>query len=194
LDDPIARAEAKSRSDSQLIALSAGTPHIFGEIFDRHSVAVLRFFVRRVGPDDAGGLMGEVFRVAFQRRLSYDATHTSALPWLYGIAGNQIRNHRRSQARRLGACLQMAIDIEHNSEHESIANEEARDARLILPKVAHAIDELPDDEREALLLFALEGLPYGDIASSLEIPIGTVRSRINRARVRLRTLLPGGAQ
>jgi RNA polymerase sigma factor (sigma-70 family) len=194
LGDPTGRVEAKSKSDSQLIALSAGTPHIFGEIFDRHAVAVLRFFVRRVGPDDAGGLMGEVFRIAFERRLSYDVTQTSALPWLYGIAGNQIRNHRRAQARRLGACLQMAIDIEHNSEHESVANEEAQNARLILPKVARAIDELPDDEREALLLFALEELAYGDIASSLGIPIGTVRSRINRARVRLRTLLPGGAQ
>jgi RNA polymerase sigma factor (sigma-70 family) len=64
---------------------------------------------------------------------------------------------------------------------------------VLFPRVADAIDSLPDSEREALLLFAWEELPYRSVAEALELPIGTVRSRLNRARARLRELLePNG--
>jgi RNA polymerase sigma factor (sigma-70 family) len=65
----------------------------------------------------------------------------------------------------------------------------ALDARVLFPRVADAIESLPDDEREALLLFAWEELPYQSMAEALELPIGTVRSRLNRARAHLRELL-----
>src|SRR2546422_995937 len=69
----------------------------------------------------------------------------------------------------------------------------ALEARLLFPRVAHAIEDLPDGEREALLLFAWEDLSYQSVAEALELPIGTVRSRLNRARAQLRELLePGG--
>jgi RNA polymerase sigma-70 factor, ECF subfamily len=64
---------------------------------------------------------------------------------------------------------------------------------VLFPRVADAIDSLPDAERAALLLFAWEELPYESVAEALELPIGTVRSRLNRARARLRELLePNG--
>jgi RNA polymerase sigma-70 factor (ECF subfamily) len=69
------------------------------------------------------------------------------------------------------------------------ASAAALDARLLFPRVADAIEALPDDEREALLLFAWEELSYQAVAEALEAPIGTVRSRLNRARARLRELL-----
>src|SRR5206468_1602058 len=73
------------------------------------------------------------------------------------------------------------------------ASAAALDARLLFPRVADAIEALPDDEREALLLFAWEELSYQGVAEALELPIGTVRSRLNRARARLRELLePNG--
>ena len=65
----------------------------------------------------------------------------------------------------------------------------ALDARVLFPRVADAIESLPDGEREALLLFAWEELSYQSVAEALELPIGTVRSRLNRARARLRELL-----
>ena len=65
----------------------------------------------------------------------------------------------------------------------------ALDARLLFPRVADAIEALPDGEREALLLFAWEDLSYQSVAEALELPIGTVRSRLNRARAHLRELL-----
>jgi RNA polymerase sigma-70 factor (ECF subfamily) len=66
------------------------------------------------------------------------------------------------------------------------------DARLLFPRVADAIEALPDGEREALLLVAWEDLSYQSVAEALELPIGTVRSRLNRARAQLRALLERG--
>jgi RNA polymerase sigma-70 factor (ECF subfamily) len=73
------------------------------------------------------------------------------------------------------------------------ASAAALDARVLFSRVADAIEALPDGEREALLLFAWEDLSYQSVAEALELPIGTVRSRLNRARAQLRELLePGG--
>jgi RNA polymerase sigma factor (sigma-70 family) len=69
------------------------------------------------------------------------------------------------------------------------ASARALDARVLFSRVADAIEALPDGEREALLLFAWEDLSYQSVAAALELPIGTVRSRLSRARVHLRELL-----
>ena len=114
----------------------------------------------------------------------------TALPWLYGIGSNLLAKHRRGEARRLRASARMAAAGEAADRRACTA---ALDARLLFPRVADAIEALPDDEREALLLFAWEELPYESVAEALEVPIGTVRSRLNRARARLRELLePNG--
>jgi RNA polymerase sigma-70 factor (ECF subfamily) len=146
----------------------------------------------RAGTEVAEGLVGDLFRIAFERRRTFDASRASALPWLYGIGSNLLLKHRRGEARRLRASARMAAD------HEA-ADRPAKagplDARLLFPRVADAIEALPDGEREALLLFAWEDLPYQGVAEALELelPVGTVRSRLNHARARLRELLePGG--
>jgi RNA polymerase sigma factor (sigma-70 family) len=178
-----------SPSDADVIDRSLDEPEAFGLIYDRHAPAVLRFLGRRVGAGAAEGLAGELFRIAFERRKTFDATRASALPWLYGIGSNLLLKHRRGEARRLRASAQMATR-EATGKRASAA---ALDARLLFPRVADAIEALPDAEREALLLFAWEDLSYHGVAEVLELPIGTVRSRLNRARTRLRELLePGG--
>jgi RNA polymerase sigma factor (sigma-70 family) len=94
--------------------------------------------------------------------------------------------HRRGEARRLRASARMAAGLEAA---QGRASARALDARVLFSRVAEAIEALPDGEREALLLFAWEELPYQGVAEALELPIGTVRSRLNRARARLRELL-----
>src|SRR6266436_2782607 len=164
-----------SPSDAQVIGRSLDEPEAFGLIYDRHAATVLRFLGRRVGAEVAEELIGELFRIAFERRKTFDASRVSALPWLYGIGSNLLMKHRRGEARRLRASAG------------------ALDARLLFPRVADAIEALPDGEREALLLFAWEDLSYQSVAEALELPIGTVRSRLNRARAHLRELIqPGG--
>jgi RNA polymerase sigma-70 factor (ECF subfamily) len=175
-----------SPSDAEVIGRSQVEPEAFGVIYDRHAATLLRFLGRRAGGKVAEGLVGELFRIAFERRKAFDPSRGSALPWLYGIGSNLLLKHRRGEARRLRANARMAASGEATDRRASAA---ALDARVLFPRVAEAIEALPDDERQALLLFAWEDLPYQSVAEALELPIGTVRSRLNRARARLRELL-----
>ena len=174
-----------SPSDAEVIRRSLSEPEVFGLIYDRHAATLMRFLGRRAGARVAEGLVGELFRIAFERRKTFDVSRASALPWLYGIGSNLLLKHRRGEARRLRASGRMVAG--------EVADERARagalDAHLLFPRVAGAIEALPDDEREALLLFAWEELPYQSVAEALELPIGTVRSRLNRARAHLRELI-----
>ena len=175
-----------SPSDAEVIGRSLGEPEAFGLIYDRHAATVLRFLGRRAGAEVAEGLVGELFRIAFERRKTFDGSRASALPWLYGIGSNLLLKHRRGEARRLRASARM---VAANEASDKRASAKALDARLLFPRVADAIEALPDGEREALLLFAWEEISYQSVAEALELPIGTVRSRLNRARARLRELL-----
>src|SRR5262245_31336129 len=175
-----------SSSDAEVIRRSLGEPEAFGLIYDRHAATLLRFLGRRAGAKIAEGLVGELFRVAFEQRKTFDGSRASALPWLYGIGANLLLKHRRAEARWLRAGARMAPG---RGAPDGRAGAAALDARLLFPRVANAIEALPDDEREALLLFAWEELSYQSMAEVLELPIGTVRSRLNRARTRLRELL-----
>jgi len=177
-------------SDAAVIGRSLDEPGAFGLVYDRHAATVLRFLGRRVGAAAAEGLLGELFRIAFERRKAFDAARENALPWLYGIGSNLLLKHRRAEARRLRASARMAATGHAADRRTSAA---AFDARVLFPRVADAINALPDSEREALLLFVWEELPYASVAEALELPVGTVRSRLNRARARLRELLePNG--
>jgi RNA polymerase sigma-70 factor (ECF subfamily) len=174
-----------------VIGRSLGEPEAFGLIYDRHAATLLRFLGRRAGARVAETLVGELFRIAFERRKTFDASRASALPWLYGIGSNLLAKHRRSEARRLRAGARMAAGREPADERASAA---ALDARVLFPRVADAIETLPDDERQALLLFAWEQLSYQSVAEALELPIGTVRSRLNRARAPARTARTEGGK
>src|SRR5215469_2339120 len=158
-------------SDAEVIGRSLSEPEAFGLIYDRHAVTLLRFLGRRAGAKVAEGLVGELFRVAFARRKTFDASRSSALPWLYGIGSKLLLKHRRGEARRLRASARMAADRETVDRR---AGATAMEARGLFPRVADAIETLPDDERETLLLFAWEELPYQSVADALELPIGTV--------------------
>ncbi len=174
-------------TDSELVARSVQDPEVFGAIFDRHAETVLRFLVRRVGSEVAEGLVGETFRIAFERRAHFDLVRETAHPWLYGIAMNLLLKHRRGEQRQLRAtaavlAAQEALGAATDGELGPL------DARLTLPRVAEAIGALPEPARDALLLFAWEEQSYEEIASTQGVPVGTVRSRLNRARKRLREL------
>jgi len=175
------------RTDAEVIAASVEAPAAFGELFDRHATTLFRYFVRRVGPDDADTLLGELFRIAFERRGSYDGERPEARPWLYGIASNLLARHRTGEARRLDATARLVNTSAHASDLFADVDERL-DASRVWADVAAAIAALPQGERDTLLLYAWEGMPYDQIAVALDVPVGTVRSRLNRARGRLREL------
>src|SRR5262245_51802857 len=93
--------------DSAVIAASLEEPARFGALFDRHATVLFRYLVRRVGVDEADELLGEAFRIAFEKRRTFEADRDTALPWLYGIATRLVARHRRSEARRIHATARL---------------------------------------------------------------------------------------
>lgn len=176
-------------SDACIIAASRQDPEAFADLFDRHASDVGAFLLRRLPREDAEELLGEVFRVAFHKRETFDVEQASARPWLYGIASNLLLTHRRSEGRRLRATARAAaLRPVGVSTEEDVAN--SIDAGRLWPLVADAVAQLPDDERDVLLLVVWEAFSYAEASTALAIPVGTVRSRLNRARRRLRELVP----
>ena len=174
-------------SDASVIAASLAEPEAFGALFDRHARVLYRYLVRRIGPDEADTTLGEVFRVAFEKRATYDGARADARPWLYGIATNLVAKHRRREARRIHATARL---IAQRAPIDDIGDrvDSLLDAADLWPRVADAITDLPEAERDVLILFVWEDLSYGEIADALDVPAGTVRSRLNRARMRMREL------
>jgi RNA polymerase sigma-70 factor (ECF subfamily) len=178
-------------SDGAVIASSLETPGVFGAIFDRHGSTLLRFLARRVDPAEAEDLLGEVFRIAFERRSAFERDRASARPWLYGIAANVVAKHHRSEARRFRAMARVPAGrpLDEDPAERAVA---AADAGARWTRVMDAIGALPEAERQVLLLFAWEELSYEEIALALGVPMGTVRSRLSRGRARLATLTRAG--
>lgn len=180
------------RSDAAIIAASIHDLSRFEAIFDRHFRPIHRYLHRRVGVDLADDLAAETFIVAFGRRASFDQRQELARPWLFGIAINLLRNHRRAERRQLSVLARTA---DRRDVAEPFAEADERlDAARAAPDIARALIQLRNDDREVLLLFAWASLTYEEIAVALGIPIGTVRSRLARARRTTRELLGRSGQ
>jgi RNA polymerase sigma factor (sigma-70 family) len=170
-------------SDRELIRHSLENPQAFEAIFDRHYSAIRRYVARRLSPAHADDLAAEAFCIAFDRRahLVEQRPDCPVVAWLYGIATNLVRRRRRDERRQLRAYARAGAEIPLETTSELI---DSVDAGRAAPQVARALASLSADERDVLLLFALADLDYQGIADALEIPIGTVRSRLARARAR----------
>jgi RNA polymerase sigma-70 factor, ECF subfamily len=170
-------------TDSDLFQRSVAEPEVFTIIFNRHYRSVYGYVSRRVGRVIADDLAAETFVRAFERRSAYDPRAERALPWLLGIAVNLIAHHRRSEARQFRA-LASAASFEPR-EVAAIEGSLVGSSR----RLVSGLEQLDDYDREALLLYAWGDLKYVEIAQALGIPTGTVRSRIHRARRKLREAL-----
>jgi RNA polymerase sigma factor (sigma-70 family) len=176
-------------TDAEVIEAARDAPAAFGELFERHFDSVHRFCARRVGLSRAEDLAGETFRRAFEHRDRYNAEQTSALPWLLGIAMNLVRSELRSSAALDRVHLRLA-SMAGTATADAVSDAlAARDTHEELVAVARLIATLPEDDVEALLLHVWDGLSYSEVAATLGIPIGTVRSRLSRLRRRLESML-----
>jgi RNA polymerase sigma factor (sigma-70 family) len=181
-----------AESDARIIAASEADPQMFALIFERHYDAVFSYVGRRAGSAVADELAAETFIAAFQSRQRYDTTRPAARPWLLGIATNLLRHHRRSEVRRLRAFAR--LDRPEPSAGGLDRADERLDAARARPRLLRALSELSGEERDALLLMVWADLSYDEIARALQVPIGTVRSRLHRARRRMRELLAASGQ
>jgi RNA polymerase sigma factor (sigma-70 family) len=132
-------------------------------------------------------VVAETFLAAFRKRSRYDLRHPDAAPWLYGIATNLIGQYRRDEVRQLRILRSAPPEIDVPGHAERVAGDVT--ARAVRDLLAGALAELPEGDRDVLLLIAWEQLSYEETARALDIPVGTVRSRLNRVRARLRQIL-----
>jgi RNA polymerase sigma factor (sigma-70 family) len=159
----------------------AGSPQRFHAVVDRHFDAVAAYLARRVGPDTAEDLAQEVFVTAFRKRHRFDASFASARPWLLGIANKAIAGHRRAEQRQLELYRRVATEPERRETVRADFD----------PDLFAGLTALNRRDRDALLLHVWGELAYEEIALVLDVPVGTVRSRIHRARRQLTAHLGG---
>ncbi len=159
--------------DVEVVACSVGDSSAFAVLFDRYQADVRRYVARRVGSEVGDDLSSEVFVRAFRARGSCRAAHGSVLPWLLGTANHVIADHRRSEHRRLKALQRLAAAEPQQVEHED---------RALSADLVRELRRLSDVDRDALWLMAWGELTFEEVATALGVPVGTVSSRIARAR------------
>lgn len=161
-----------------------GEPECFGVLFDRHGEAVRTFCARRTGSlDAADDLVSIVFLEAWRRRDEVELVDGNALPWLYGIARLTIQHRWRTALRHRRALSRLASAAaapDHADEVVGRLDDERHLARL-----RAAFQRLGTADRDVLTLCVWQGLSYAEAAVALDVPVGTIRSRLSRARSRL---------
>lgn len=173
--------------DSAIIQQSWREPECFAALFRRHAPALARYVTRRLGPDAADDVVAETFLAAFRQRDRYDLTHPDARPWLYGIATHLIGRHQRAEVRQYRLLARTGTDpvTEPFTDRVDDAVTAGRLSRVLAAELAR----LPQGHRDVLLLVAWGDLSYPQVAEALGVPLGTVRSRLSRARQALRLTL-----
>ena len=175
------------QADATVIEQSLAVPERFAAIFERYFSQIHRYLARRIGGKIADDLAAEVFVVAFAQRQRYDLSRDCARPWLYGIATNLARSHQRQERRHYRALARSAARLVAPSDEDLVIDRVSASAAG--PALAVALASLDGGDRDVLLLVALADLSYAQVAQSLGVPYGTVCSRLNRARRRLRESL-----
>lgn len=174
-----------------MIAASVHDGERFATLFVRHGPTVHRYLARRLGPDLADDCTAEVFTAAFRQRARYKPATATALPWLFGIASRVVAQWRREESNRWRLLAALPADAEAVSEESE--TDDRLSAHALRAVLVEALRALPAVERELLLLVAWEHLTPSEAAEALGIPPGTARTRLHRARSRVRTHLAGGA-
>ena len=171
-----------------------GDDDAFAEIYRRHADRIHGYLFRRCASwAQAQDLTSVVFLEAWRRRREVSFDGGSVAGWLYGVAGNVLRSSDRSLRRYQGALRRLPALRDEPDVADDVAHRVDDEARMAV--VARALERLPADDRELLSLSAWSDLSLTEIAALLDLPLGTVKSRLSRLRARLRddALPPDGA-
>jgi RNA polymerase sigma factor (sigma-70 family) len=176
-------------ADAAVIAESLAQPERFAVLYDRYAAVLHRYAARRVGADAADDLVAATFLAAFGSRVRYDLARPDARPWLFGILTKEIARQHRTESARWRALARSAPDRPADGLADQVAADVSAQAQR--SALAGALARLAAADRSVLLLIAWGDLSYDETAQALGIPIGTVRSRLSRARVQVRASLGG---
>ncbi len=162
-------------------------PGALAALFDRYGDRIYNHCFRHLADwTEAEDATSSVFLEVWRHRRRVQLHDGSALPWLYGVATNVCRNAGRSRRRYLRAVTSLPAPAPEPDHSEQVTERLGSEARM--RAVLTRIEALPEREREVLGLVAWGGLTYEQAAAALDVPVGTVRSRLSRARARLTDL------
>jgi len=184
-----AAAGTNADTDAAVIRASLADPDRFAPIYDRYAAMLYRYAYQRVGPEIADDVVAEAFLAAFRGRASYDLERQDARPWLFGILTRGMATHQRREQARYRAMARSTYEAVQDGPADQVA------ARVVAGAargpLAAALAGLAPGDRDVLLLVAWGQLSYDEVADALHIPQGTVGSRLNRARRKVRKALGG---
>jgi RNA polymerase sigma factor (sigma-70 family) len=175
------------RDDSGIVTASLENTEAFGELFRRHAPRLHAYISRRLGHTLADDLVSETFTTAFRQRDRFDGRADFGA-WLWGIASNLIAKHHRRETRMYRAVARTGVDPAEDGVAERASDRAS--AAALGPQLAKALASLGAQDRNAVLLLAWGEMSYPEIAATLDLPVGTVKTKIHRARVKLRKSLP----
>jgi RNA polymerase sigma factor (sigma-70 family) len=174
-------------SDATAIAASRRDAEQFAVLYDRYAAQLYRYAYRRVGSALAEDVVAETFLAAFRRRQAYDLDRPDARPWFFGILIREIARHRRAEEARYRTLARAGADDVAEGFADRVTASVT--ARAVRGPLAEALRRLSPGDRDVLLLVAWSDLSYEEVAETLRVRIGTVRSRLHRARRKLRSAL-----
>ena len=175
------------RARHETAAGSGSPPAGFADVYERYFADIYRYIAGRLGRNVADDIAADTFVIALRRHADFDPGRGPVRAWLYGIATNLVAQHRRAEKRRYQALARAGaqeLTAGHDDSMPPWAGPEG-----MQPRLARALASLSREERDVLLLVALADLSYQEISQALGIPDGTVGSRLNRARRKVRAAL-----
>jgi len=183
-------AEREARRDAALVdRLKKGDAKALDELYRRHREAAYGIAYRLVGNrEDALEVVQEAF-IHVMRGIQTFRGQSSFRTWLYRIVTHAALDYRRWRALRVADSLDSDTSTEPVAQASDRSPQEAAADRDLGAAIDKALSNISEKNRAALILFAIEGMPYKEVADVLGISIGTVMSRIFNARQRLRELL-----
>ncbi|WP_460338576.1 RNA polymerase sigma factor [Actinoallomurus acanthiterrae] len=179
----------EQETDAELADGFRRDPDVFTAVHDRFFRDIYRYAAGRLDAQTAEDIAAETFCVAFRDRHRFDPRRGALRPWLFGIATNLVARHRRKEARHFKALSRTGAEPAADS-HENRVVASVTAARM-QPQLVRALTRLSPGERDVVLLVALSQLSYDEVAQALGISSGTVGSRLNRARKKLKEAING---
>ncbi len=176
-----------SPTETEIVTRFRQDPERFTDVHDRFFRDVYRYVAGRLDAHAAEDIAAETFCLAFGQRDRFDPERGSLRAWLFGIATNLLAQHRRKEARRYKALARAGSDPAVGSHEDRVVTEVT--AGRMRPQLARALAALSPGERDVVLLVALADLTYTEVADALGISIGTVGSRLSRARKKLHKVI-----
>jgi len=178
------------RSDTELLLASRAEPVAFVELYRRHAEDLLRYFARRtLDPEAAAELTAETFAEAFASRRNYRDTGVNGVAWVYGIARHELSRFYRSGTIEAKARQELGMPPRDLPAEDYERIEELVDLTPIRDALAEALETLGADQRDALKLRVIDGLPYPAVASQLGCAESAARQRVSRGLRRIALVL-----